>query len=647
MVLSLTSMRRRPTAASRPDDTESHQEEYSDNDNNDAKTGVHPRHVHARGALLPPGVTALIIFSHLLVAAIVWWSASRGHNYNYAQYHHYDGGREEQCPTDIVAFLNWTSRNSLHVERRQAEARLLLQQGQRSPPKSLTPVPDKYRRTFYYDGTKQSMPIARAFRSRNGGWKQVNDRVNAQIIYTYSNNAEWASELQRWQRFNYIPGYRNWNGKYDFAYYYRKWEQETNRKALFVPETYMIGGGGSDDDRKNAADDVDAFLHALAAGGGDAYPWVLKKSNVNQGRGITIIAPHSVELHEIAKQAGEQLQQLRRQQRQRQTQTQTTQISNVNNNNGNGKGENEKDKGGGGSNGGEKDGSNQEREEEEEIEEEEELLIDSDMIIQKYVCNEMTWGVGGHKFDVRMYWLVASLDPLIVLYHDGYVRVGNSLYNEQDFTDTTSHLTTHTGLGTESKATFRDLQDAVDAVYYRRNVNGSDTDDGRERGGGGNNRRGAGPGSKAKPLPAGSPIDHVRNQFKHALGEMVDVFKDVSFAKPDFDALTAENGFNFYCADFILDNDLDVWFLEPQNGCGLDEDYYFRLQMHASLFNGMVDVLEEIWKKQEAGVALLPLENLGNWEIIYADGTVFHYEGYERRKDKAGCSAIGRSGKQN
>jgi hypothetical protein len=30
--------------------------------------------------------------------------------------------------------------------------------------------------------------------------------------------------------------------------------------------------------------------------------------------------------------------------------------------------------------------------------------------------------LGGHKFDVRSYLVVVSLDPLIVFYHDGFVR---------------------------------------------------------------------------------------------------------------------------------------------------------------------------------------------------------------------------------
>lgn len=87
-----------------------------------------------------------------------------------------------------------------------------------------------------------------------------------------------------------------------------------------------------------------------------------------------------------------------------------------------------------------------------------------------------------------------------------------------------------------------------------------------------------------------------------------------------------------------------MWFIEPQNGCGLDEDYYFRLEMHASLFNGMVDVLDEVQSKQERGQHVLPLENIGNWEVLYADGRQYTYGGYQRKDltEKATCSTAGK-----
>jgi hypothetical protein len=106
---------------------------------------------------------------------------------------------------------------------------------------------------------------------------------------------------------------------------------------------------------------------------------------------------------------------------------------------------------------------------------------------------------------------------------------------------------------------------------------------------------------------------------------------------PTKEELTAENGFGFYGADFILDNDLDVWLIEPQKGCGMDEDYDFRIEMHDRLFRGMVDTLEEVWQKQESGKPILPLTNTGKWEVIYANGWKYTYKGYKRSKNKRTC----------
>jgi hypothetical protein len=48
-------------------------------------------------------------------------------------------------------------------------------------------------------------------------------------------------------------------------------------------------------------------------------------------------------------------------------------------------------------------------------------------LIQSYIDNPLL--LYGHKFDFRMYMLVASVDPLIVFYHDGFLRVSLHLYN--------------------------------------------------------------------------------------------------------------------------------------------------------------------------------------------------------------------------
>lgn len=48
--------------------------------------------------------------------------------------------------------------------------------------------------------------------------------------------------------------------------------------------------------------------------------------------------------------------------------------------------------------------------------------------------------VEGRKFDFRVYLLIVSLDPYIVLYHDGFLRLSVIEYDPET-TDYKSHLT--------------------------------------------------------------------------------------------------------------------------------------------------------------------------------------------------------------
>ena len=52
----------------------------------------------------------------------------------------------------------------------------------------------------------------------------------------------------------------------------------------------------------------------------------------------------------------------------------------------------------------------------------------------------------------------------------------------------------------------------------------------------------------------------------------------------------------------------------------------------------MTDIMEEIWHKQEQGVPVMPLEKVGNWQILYGDGLIYRYKGYQRSTNKASCT---------
>ena len=53
--------------------------------------------------------------------------------------------------------------------------------------------------------------------------------------------------------------------------------------------------------------------------------------------------------------------------------------------------------------------------------------IYKNIVMQRYISNPLL--IEGHKFDFRIYMLVASTNPLIVYYHDGFLRVSLELYD--------------------------------------------------------------------------------------------------------------------------------------------------------------------------------------------------------------------------
>lgn len=136
---------------------------------------------------------------------------------------------------------------------------------------------------------------------------------------------------------------------------------------------------------------------------------------------------------------------------------------------------------------------------------------------------------------------------------------------------------------------------------------------------------------------------HGRISFLRHIAETVAAFRNVTFGNNKSEKLSSENGFGFYGVDFVIDNDLDVWYLESQKGPGMEEDHDFRVEMHRDLLRSIVDIVEEVQLKLEVDptASVLPINNLGGWDIVYAgtgdDHWMYEYKGYARSKTKKAC----------
>lgn len=71
------------------------------------------------------------------------------------------------------------------------------------------------------------------------------------------------------------------------------------------------------------------------------------------------------------------------------------------------------------------------------------MPIDEECVVSRYIPNPLL--INGLKFDIRIYVLVTSFDPLrIYVYHEGLVRFASEEYNPLNIkTNKFSHLTNY------------------------------------------------------------------------------------------------------------------------------------------------------------------------------------------------------------
>lgn len=209
-------------------------------------------------------------------------------------------------------------------------------------------------------------------------------------------------------------------------------------------------------------------------------------------------------------------------------------------------------------------------------------------IIQRYIRNVLL--LEGKKSELRIYWLIASLDPLLVLmYPEGTARVTLQPFKLDDFSNPLVHITNayqqkkHGGvdLDVELKWDFARLQDYLSST------------------------KGAPPDFIARVLPG---------KLAQCLAHVVRACEDQLRETPPDGVF-----FGLYGADFILDDELTPWLTEIQRGPGLSHDDAIKQRLLPPMLRGAMSIVLEVLARKRRGERVTDLSSTHGYQWVIRD----------------------------
>lgn len=211
-----------------------------------------------------------------------------------------------------------------------------------------------------------------------------------------------------------------------------------------------------------------------------------------------------------------------------------------------------------------------------------------DYVIQKYLKNILL--IEKKKSDIRVYWAIASLDPLIVLfYKEGVVHIASQPYSLDRFDDPHIHLT---------RTTDQPLQQ-LDSTVKNRTWSFSQLQNYLS------NERGISfDFVESKLLP------QIKQSLIYSIRACQDTLKQ-----------TPPNGlyFGLYAADFLIDTSLKPWLIEIQRGPSLRYDDPVKEHIIPPMLQELARVIFEIQERKRQAKSLQNLTSIKNFELIIHD----------------------------
>lgn len=209
-----------------------------------------------------------------------------------------------------------------------------------------------------------------------------------------------------------------------------------------------------------------------------------------------------------------------------------------------------------------------------------------DYIAQRYIQNPLL--LNRRKSEIRVYWLIASLDPLLVLmFHEGTVRLTTLPYKLDDFENQLIHVTnvhqqkTHPEYDPTAilKWRFADLQHFLQES--------GKTDD----------------------------SDYLNAIFMPYCHKMIRYVVNANRQK-----LTEQpyqgNFFGLYGADIILDENLQPWLAEIQKGPGLSHSDQIKQHVIPPMIYETFNIMSEVRVRKLENISLATLDTVNHFQWV-------------------------------
>ena len=213
-------------------------------------------------------------------------------------------------------------------------------------------------------------------------------------------------------------------------------------------------------------------------------------------------------------------------------------------------------------------------------------------IVQRYIHNPLL--LEGRKFDIRVFMLIASTTPFIVLYHRGYVRLSLLKY-DKDSTNLVAHLTNqyvqkkdpgYQELGQGSTWTMDQFNEYINEhVATQKGIEKDWV-------------------FRTLPFRIKQIIKHCFNAVKHKLQ-------------------TNAGFFDLYGLDFMVDENMKVWLIEVNSNPSLSTNCDTLKKVIPDVVKETISLALECFEKGKRHLSLKPLESMKNFQTVYHGGTGF------------------------